>query len=140
MDARHWWRYSSWANCTLPTPAIPGQSYAAVASSIPCPSISRPRTRRTESDNSPPNSRHFSVIHAFNIWRTTTQLTLSILGDNFTSTEYIQQPRGDDLGKTIMYREAHMKGWAYKTLQQNDLKISVITGQGKRVMHRKAPT
>ncbi|CAH0561949.1 unnamed protein product [Brassicogethes aeneus] len=56
----------------------------------------------------------------------------ALLGTNFTSREYTQQPRSDDLGKTIMYREAHMKGWAYKTLQPDDLKISVITGSGKR--------
>ncbi|KAJ8953268.1 hypothetical protein NQ318_015850 [Aromia moschata] len=31
-----------------------------------------------------------------------------------------------------MFRNAHMKGWAYKTLQPDDLKMSVITGQGKR--------
>lgn len=32
-----------------------------------------------------------------------------------------------------MYRDAHMKGWAYKTLQVEDLKMPVITGHGKRV-------
>lgn len=34
-----------------------------------------------------------------------------------------------------MYKDAHMRGWAYKTLQSEDLKMPVITGQGKRVMY-----
>lgn len=56
-------------------------------------------------------------------------------GKEFTSREYIKQPKSGDLGKTVMFRDAHMKGWAYKTLQHDDLKVSVITGQGKRVKH-----
>ncbi|KAJ8982079.1 hypothetical protein NQ317_015591 [Molorchus minor] len=57
----------------------------------------------------------------------------ALLGKEFTSREYIKHPKSGDLGKTVMYRDAHMKGWAYKTLQPDDLKLSVITGQGKRV-------
>ncbi|XP_060537283.1 protein phosphatase 1H isoform X2 [Cylas formicarius] len=56
----------------------------------------------------------------------------SLLGKEFTSKEYIKQPKSGDLGKTVMFRDAYMKGWAYKTLQPEDLKMSVITGQGKR--------
>lgn len=57
----------------------------------------------------------------------------SLLGREFTAKEYIGQPKSGDLGKTIMFRDAYMKGWAYKTLQPEDLKVSVITGHGKRV-------
>lgn len=56
----------------------------------------------------------------------------ALLGKDFTSREYIKQPKSADLGKTVMFRDARMKGWAYKTVQDEDLKISVITGQGKR--------
>lgn len=55
------------------------------------------------------------------------------LGKEFTAKEYLGHPKSGDLGKTIMFRDAYMKGWAYKTLQSDDLKVSVITGQGKRV-------
>lgn len=55
------------------------------------------------------------------------------LGKEFTFREYTRQPKSADLGRRIMYRDAHMKGWAYKTLQPEDLKIPVISGQGKRV-------
>ncbi|KAH0820440.1 protein phosphatase 1H [Tenebrio molitor] len=56
----------------------------------------------------------------------------NLLGQEFTSKEYLRPPKSTELGKTIMYRDAHMRGWAYKTLQVDDLKVSVITGQGKR--------
>jgi hypothetical protein len=62
-----------------------------------------------------------------------------ILGQEFTSKEYLRPPKSTELGKTIMYRDAHMRGWAYKTLQVDDLKVSVITGQGKRVSDRSSP-
>lgn len=56
----------------------------------------------------------------------------SLTGNEFTSKEYHQQPRITDLGKTVMYRDAHMKGWAYKTIQNEDLKNPIIVGNGKR--------
>ncbi|XP_066247351.1 protein phosphatase 1H [Euwallacea similis] len=56
----------------------------------------------------------------------------ALLGKEFTCKEYLSQPRPGDLGKTVMFRDAYMKGWAYKTLQPEDLKVSVITGHGKR--------
>ncbi|KAF5289283.1 hypothetical protein FQR65_LT11904 [Abscondita terminalis] len=56
----------------------------------------------------------------------------SLLGKLFTFREYIKKPNSEDLGKPIMYRDAHMRGWAYKTLQFDDLKVPVITGHGKR--------
>lgn len=60
----------------------------------------------------------------------------SVLGKEFTFREYIRQPKSVDLGKPIMYRDARMKGWAYKTLQHEDLKMPVITGHGKRVCNK----
>ncbi|KAL1493204.1 hypothetical protein ABEB36_011303 [Hypothenemus hampei] len=56
----------------------------------------------------------------------------ALLGKEFTCHEYLEQPKSSDLGKTVMFRDAYMKGWAYKTLQLDDLKVSIITGHGKR--------
>ncbi|XP_050314437.1 protein phosphatase 1H [Anthonomus grandis grandis] len=56
----------------------------------------------------------------------------ALLGKEFTAKEYLGSLRSGDLGKTVMFRDAYMKGWAYKTLQPEDLKMSVITGHGKR--------
>lgn len=56
----------------------------------------------------------------------------ALLGKEFTFREYIKQPSIMDLGKPVMYRDAHMKGWAYKTVEAEDIKKPVITGHGKR--------
>ncbi|KAK9889099.1 hypothetical protein WA026_004372 [Henosepilachna vigintioctopunctata] len=56
----------------------------------------------------------------------------SLIGDEFTSKEFLQPLKTVDLGKTVMFRDAHMKGWAYKTVEQEDLKSPVIVGHGKR--------
>ena len=31
-----------------------------------------------------------------------------------------------------LYRDAHMTGWAYKEIQQEDLKFPLVYGEGKR--------
>ena len=37
-----------------------------------------------------------------------------------------------DVGKRMLYRDAHMTGWAYKEIQPDDLKFPVVYGEGKR--------
>ena len=32
----------------------------------------------------------------------------------------------------MLYRDAHMTGWAYKEIQEDDLKFPVVYGEGKR--------
>ena len=32
----------------------------------------------------------------------------------------------------MLYRDAHMTGWAYKEIQPDDLKFPVVYGEGKR--------
>ena len=38
-----------------------------------------------------------------------------------------------DLGAMILYREPFMTGWAYKVLTHPDLRLPLVSGQGKRV-------
>ena len=38
-----------------------------------------------------------------------------------------------DIGSKMLYRNAYMKGWAYKVTMAEDLKVPVVFGQGKRV-------
>lgn len=56
-----------------------------------------------------------------------------LLGGEFTHLDYNRRPNQRDLGKRILYRDAHMTGWAYKTVTPEDLKIPVVYGEGKRV-------
>ncbi|KAG8231551.1 hypothetical protein J437_LFUL008095 [Ladona fulva] len=64
--------------------------------------------------------RHLAALHP------------ELLGKEFTHRDYCRRPRSRDIGKRILYREAHMTGWAYKTVTQEDLKIPVVFGEGKR--------
>jgi hypothetical protein len=56
-----------------------------------------------------------------------------LLGGEFTHLDYNRRPNQRDLGKRILYRDAHMTGWGYKTVTPEDLKIPVVYGEGKRV-------
>ena len=56
-----------------------------------------------------------------------------LLGGEYTHMDYNRRPHQRDLGKRILYRDAHMTGWAYKTVTRDDLKIPVVYGEGKRV-------
>jgi len=55
-----------------------------------------------------------------------------LLGSEFTHLEYIRRPGRRDLGKKILYRDAFMTGWAYKTVTTEDLKFPLVFGDGKR--------
>lgn len=55
-----------------------------------------------------------------------------LLGGEFTHLDYCRKPSEKDLGKRILYRDAYMTGWAYKTVTRSDLKFPVVYGEGKR--------
>lgn len=56
-----------------------------------------------------------------------------LLQGEYTWREYQKQPSMQDLGKQVIYRDATMIGWTTKTLTKEDMKIPVISGEGKRV-------
>ena len=55
-----------------------------------------------------------------------------LLGNEYTHLDYCRRPLRKDLGKPLLYRDAHMTGWAYKEIQPEDLKFPVVYGEGKR--------
>jgi protein phosphatase 1H len=55
-----------------------------------------------------------------------------LLGDEYTWLEYIRKPVRRDIGSRMLYRDAHMTGWAYKMIEENDLKFPLVYGEGKR--------
>jgi len=55
-----------------------------------------------------------------------------LLGSEYTHLDYCRRPLRKDLGKSMLYRDAHMTGWAYKEIQQEDLKFPLVYGEGKR--------
>lgn len=62
----------------------------------------------------------------------TAQLNPYLMAGEYVATEYAKRPIQRDLGKRVLYRHGAMKGWAYKTLTVDDLKIPIVTGEGKR--------
>ncbi|XP_005182012.1 protein phosphatase 1H isoform X1 [Musca domestica] len=55
-----------------------------------------------------------------------------LMGKFYTAMEYAKRPHERDLGQRILCRQGTMKGWTYKTLTRDDLKMPVVTGEGKR--------
>lgn len=62
----------------------------------------------------------------------TGKLNPGLMGNDYVAMEYTKRPSKRDLGQRILYKEGNMKGWAYKTLTTNDLKMPLVTGNGKR--------
>ncbi|CRK91236.1 CLUMA_CG004918, isoform A [Clunio marinus] len=55
-----------------------------------------------------------------------------LMGGEYIAMEYAKKPMTRDLGTRILYKQGNMKGWTYKTLTREDLKMSIVTGEGKR--------
>lgn len=55
-----------------------------------------------------------------------------LMGKYYTAMEYAKRPHERDLGQRILCRQGTNKGWTYKTLTRDDLKMPVVTGEGKR--------
>merc|ERR1719342_1323992 len=60
------------------------------------------------------------------------KLAPHLLGDEYTWLEYSRRPLRKDIGSRMLYRDAHMSGWAYKIIQESDLKFPMVYGEGKR--------
>ncbi|KXJ75838.1 hypothetical protein RP20_CCG010947 [Aedes albopictus] len=60
------------------------------------------------------------------------KLNPNLMGGEYVAMEYAKKPMTKDLGTRILYRQGTMKGWTYKTLTRNDLKMPIVTGDGKR--------
>lgn len=60
------------------------------------------------------------------------QLNPHLMGGEYIGIEYAKRSMQRDLGKRVLYRQGTMKGWAYKTLTNDDLKTPIVTGEGKR--------
>lgn len=62
----------------------------------------------------------------------TAQLKPQLLGRQYIAMEYARRPHVKDLGQRILCRQGNTEGWVYKTLNSEDLRMPVVTGEGKR--------
>uniref|UniRef100_A0A8C5EK25 Protein phosphatase 1H-like n=2 Tax=Gouania willdenowi TaxID=441366 RepID=A0A8C5EK25_GOUWI len=56
-----------------------------------------------------------------------------LLGNEFTHLEFPRRVQKKEVGKRMLYRDFTMSGWAYKTVEEDDLKFPLIYGEGKKV-------
>ncbi|XP_070601733.1 protein phosphatase 1J isoform X1 [Erythrolamprus reginae] len=55
-----------------------------------------------------------------------------LLGNEFTYFEFPRRIQQKEVGKKMLYRDQNMNGWAYKTIEEDDLKFPLIYGEGKK--------
>ncbi|KAM9376278.1 protein phosphatase 1H [Pholidichthys leucotaenia] len=55
-----------------------------------------------------------------------------LLGNEFTHLEFPRRVQRKEVGKRMLYRDFTMSGWAYKTVEDEDLKFPLIYGEGKK--------
>lgn len=55
-----------------------------------------------------------------------------LLGNEFTHLEFPRRVQRKEVGKKMLYRDFTMSGWAYKTIEDDDLKFPLIYGEGKK--------
>ncbi|XP_077566087.1 protein phosphatase 1H-like [Stigmatopora nigra] len=55
-----------------------------------------------------------------------------LLGNEFTHLEFPRRVQRKEVGKRMLYRDFTMNGWAYKTIEDEDLKFPLIYGEGKK--------
>lgn len=103
---------------------------------IKCDVIQNPNNSNELDDNLCVFPIPFSFDHTPDTERprllSTASLNPSLMGNDYIAMEYAKKPMGKDLGTRILYRCGTMKGWTYKTLTRDDLKMPIVTGEGKR--------
>ncbi|XP_060087201.1 protein phosphatase 1J isoform X2 [Heteronotia binoei] len=55
-----------------------------------------------------------------------------LLGNEFTHLEFPRRIQHKELGKKMLYRDQNMNGWAYKRIEEDDLKFPLVYGEGKK--------
>ncbi|XP_053100878.1 protein phosphatase 1J isoform X2 [Hemicordylus capensis] len=55
-----------------------------------------------------------------------------LLGNEFTHLEFPRRIQHKELGKKMLHRDQNMNGWAYKKIEEDDLKFPLVYGEGKK--------
>jgi serine/threonine protein phosphatase PrpC len=86
----------------------------------------------TRASRAYPMSYDFTPVSERQRLQTLGRLAPHLLGQEYTWLEYLRRPARRDIGSRMLYRDAHMTGWAYKVIQESDLKFPMVYGEGKR--------
>jgi len=79
-----------------------------------------------------PMSYDFTPVSERQRLQTLGRLQPHLLGEEYTWFEYVRKPVRRDVGSRMLFRDAHMTGWAYKIIGESDLKFPLVYGEGKR--------
>lgn len=60
------------------------------------------------------------------------RLAPHLLGQEYSWLEYIRRPQRRDIGSRMLFRDGQMTGWAYKVIEESDMKFPMVYGEGKR--------
>ncbi|XP_078054010.1 protein phosphatase 1H-like isoform X1 [Mustelus asterias] len=55
-----------------------------------------------------------------------------LLGNEFTHLEFPRRIQHREIGRKMLFRDYSMTGWAYKTIEEDDLKFPLVYGEGKK--------
>ncbi|XP_018416349.1 PREDICTED: protein phosphatase 1H-like [Nanorana parkeri] len=55
-----------------------------------------------------------------------------LLGNEFTCLEFPRRIQQKEIRKRMLYRDHTMTGWAYKTIEEDDMKFPLVYGEGKK--------
>ncbi|XP_059509303.1 protein phosphatase 1H-like isoform X2 [Stegostoma tigrinum] len=55
-----------------------------------------------------------------------------LLGNEFTHLEFPRRIQHREVGRRMLFRDYSMTGWAYKTIEEDDLKFPLVYGEGKK--------
>lgn len=55
-----------------------------------------------------------------------------LLGNEFTRLEFPRRIQHREIGRKMLFRDYSMTGWAYKTIEEDDLKFPLVYGEGKK--------
>ncbi|XP_010022726.1 PREDICTED: protein phosphatase 1J, partial [Nestor notabilis] len=60
------------------------------------------------------------------------RLQFLLLGQELPHLEFPRRIQPKELGRKMLYRDQDMNGWAYKKIEEDDLKFPLIYGEGKK--------
>ncbi|KAM4048396.1 protein phosphatase 1J isoform 1-T1 [Anomaloglossus baeobatrachus] len=110
--------------CALVTVFLMGKLYVANAGDSRAIIIRQGKTIEMSHEFTPETERQRLQLLA--------SLKPELLGNEFTCLEFPRRIQQKELKKRMLYRDHTMTGWAYKTIEEDDMKFPLIYGEGKK--------
>ncbi|KAG8589497.1 hypothetical protein GDO81_006415, partial [Engystomops pustulosus] len=110
--------------CALVTVYLMGKLYVANAGDSRAIIIREGKTIEMSHEFTPETERQRLQLLA--------SINPELLGNEFTCLEFPRRIQQKELKKRMLYRDHTMTGWAYKTIEEDDMKFPLVYGEGKK--------